>query len=317
MGGRRGGAAGAAVAAAAVSAGPRHRLEGWLVAGLARALAAGPWRRGRAAGERLGDAARALGVRRAVAEDNLRAAFPERSAAARAAILREHYRELGRVVAEYARLEALARDPFGTAVAEMRGAAHLAEARAAGRGAVLLSGHFSNFELMAATIARTHPVDLVVRPMSNPRVEAWIAERRRRAGFGLMDAATGLRAVYAALRAGRFVAMLADQDARAAGVFVPFLGRPASTPVGPARLALATGAPVIMGFALRRADGRLDIEVDAPLPRPEPGAPDATERLTAAHVARLEARVRERPELWFWLHRRWKTRPAAPVAGEG
>ncbi len=290
-------------------------FEALVVRGLIAGLRTMSWRRALALGERLGGLARALGLRRRVAEENLARAFPERTAAERAAILREHYRELGRVVAEYARLAELARTPRGQVVAEVRGEEHLERAR--GRGAILLTGHYSSFELLGACIGQSHPLDVVARPLSNPRVEALIARERRAAGIGVISADTEARRVYQALRAGRWVAMVADQDARRHGAFVPFLGRPASTTTGPARLALATGAPIIMGFVTRRADGRLELEVERPLDSPEPGAVDAALVLTARHVARLEAWVRKRPELWFWLHRRWKTAPPAPGARAG
>jgi KDO2-lipid IV(A) lauroyltransferase len=118
-----------------------------------------------------------------------------------------------------------------------------------------------------------------------------------------------MRGAFAALRANRWVAMLADQDARRHGVFVPFFGRSASTPVGPAALALRAGAPIIMGFDRRLPDGRHRLVIEPPLEIENPEASDAALRLTAAHTARLEARVREQPPLWFWLHRRWKTSP--------
>ena len=126
----------------------------------------------------------------------------------------------------------------------------------AGRGAILMSGHYGNFELLGAFLGQTNPVDFVVRPLSNAGVESLIDRERERAGVGRIPASVGARRIYEALRANHWVAMLADQDARRAGVFVPFMGRLASTPVGPARIALATGAPVIMGFITRRADGR-------------------------------------------------------------
>jgi Kdo2-lipid IVA lauroyltransferase/acyltransferase len=129
------------------------------------------------------------------------------------------------------------------------------------------------------------------------------------------------RRVYETLRAGGWVCMLADQDARGAGVFVPFFGRPASTPAGPARIALKAGAPIVMGFVTRRADGRLALDLEPALERPAADDPDPVRTLTARHTAQLERRVRMRPEQWFWLHRRWKTRPpaeaAAPAARAG
>jgi KDO2-lipid IV(A) lauroyltransferase len=287
-----------------------HGVETWLVRSLAAGVRARSWERSLGPAARLGDLARVLGLRRHVAEDNLARAFPERSAAARAEILREHYRELGRVVAEYARLAELARAAPGRVVSAIRGGEHLDAAR--GRGAILLSGHFGNFELLAAVLAQRQPVDVVVRPLSNPGVEAMLARERMASGLGMIPAA-GIRRVYEALRAGRWVALLADQDARSHGAFVPFLGRPASTATGPARIALATRAPILMGFVTREPDGRMSLDVEPPLSPADPDAPDATFRLTALHAARLEARVRARPEMWFWLHRRWKTVP--PPAG--
>jgi len=287
-------------------------------AALARALAAGvralPWPASLAFGAGLGDFLGRLGLRRRVAEENLAHAFPERSAVERRSILREHYRELGRVAAEYARLGALARAAEGEVVAEIFGFEHLEWALARGRGAILLSGHFGNFELLGAHLTRYHPVDYVVRSMSNPHVERLIARERERAGVGRIRAETGARRVYQALRENRWVAMLADQDGGRHGVLVPFLGRPASTPLGPARIAIATGAPIVAGFAARRPDGRHTLVIEPPLVADDPRAADAAERLTARHVALLERWVRRRPESWLWLHRRWKTAPAAGMS---
>jgi KDO2-lipid IV(A) lauroyltransferase len=292
-------------------------LEALLVRALFAGMRSVSWRRSLAAGAALGDAAHALGLRRAVAADNLAHAFPERSVSERARILRAHYRELGRVSVEYARLDVLARAPAGEVVAEIHGFEHLDAARRAGRGAILMSGHFGNFELVGARLATLHPTAFVVRPLSNPRVEALIGARREAAGVGQISADRGVRRVYEALRENRWVALLADQDARRQGVFVPFLGRPASTAAGPARIALATGAPIIMGFAMRQPDGRHVLEIEPPLGIPDPGAADAALRLTALHAQRLERRVRERPDHWFWLHRRWKTAPAATAGKDG
>ena len=285
------------------------RAGSLLARGTVAGLRALSWERARAAGARLGDGVRGLGLRRRVAEENLALAFPQWTAAERERVLREHYRELGRVVAEYAHLDRLARAPLGEVFVETGGIEVLDPLR--GRGAILMSGHYSNFELMGAMLARLNPVDFLVKPLSNAGVERFIAGRRADAGVGCISTDEGTRGVYQALAAGRWVAILADQDAGRRGLFVPFFGRTASTAAGPARLSLKSGAPIVMGFAVRRPDGRIDVEVEGPLQVPDPGAPDAVARLTALHVAVLEARVRARPELWFWLHRRWKTRPPA------
>jgi KDO2-lipid IV(A) lauroyltransferase len=288
---------------------PGHALETLLVRGLCAGITTLSWKRALVAGAALGDGLRQIGLRREVARGNLEMALPERGPAEREAILRAHYRELGRVAAEYARLGSLARRPLGEIVAETRGLEHLLAARDLGRGVILMSGHYGNFELLGAFLGQINPVDIVVRPLKNAGVEALIDRERARAGVGRIPAGMGVRRIYEALRANHWVPMLADQDARRAGVFVPFMGRLASTPVGPARIALATGAPVIMGFVTRRADGRLELDIEPPLAIPDPDHPDAAQRLTAAHTARLEYWVRQRPEMWFWLHRRWKTLP--------
>lgn len=295
----------------------RYALEAALVRAMIAGTRALPWAASLEVGAALGDAAHALGIRRRIAEDNLARAFPEKSAGERAAILHAHYRELGRVVAEYARLGELACARAGAVLAEVRGLEHLERAAARGRGAILLSGHVGNIELYGAFLAQRHPVDFLVRALSNPRVEALLSRQRAAAGVGQISAAVGTRRAYRALRENRWVAVLADQDARRHGVFVPFMGIPASTALGPARMALATGAPIVTGFGFRRPDGRHELEIGPPLGEDpgagDPAAPDAAERLTALHVARLERWVRARPESWFWLHRRWKTAPPSPA----
>jgi Kdo2-lipid IVA lauroyltransferase/acyltransferase len=284
-------------------------LEALLVRGVAgwATTAPGAFRRGAA----LGDWARSLGLRRRVAEENLARAFPEKSASERRAILVEHYHELGRVAWEYPRLAALVRAKEREVVAEVRGVEHLEWARSLGRGVILLTGHYGNFELLGAWLGQRHPTDFLVKPLSNPRVEAMLAQWRQDAGIGSIPIGVGARRVFKALAQNRWVAMLADQDARRSGVFVPFFGTPASTPIGPAEIALRTGAPIVMGFGSRRPDGRHELDIQPPLAMPEGTGAAAVRALTAAHTAALEAWIRRQPEMWFWLHRRWKTTPPA------
>ena len=289
-----------------------HALEYALLRAVAGAAGLVGWRAAQTLGATLGALVGAIGIRRKVALDNLARAFPERSEAERRSILARHYREVGRVALVYPRLGALARAPAGQVIAAVRGEEHLVEARRGGRGVVLLSGHLGPFELLVAWLAQRHPIDIIVRPMNNPAVDAWVERVRVGAGLGVIRA-DAVRDVYAAIRGGRVVGMLADQDARRHGVFVPFLGTPASTPVGPARIALALKVPIITAFCLRRADGRLEMEIQPPLL--ETGDDEAAAlRLTARHTERLEEWVRRHPEMWFWLHRRWKTAPPEPIA---
>lgn len=294
-----------------------HRFETALAKVLRGGIRRAPWRTTLGWGVSLGETARAFGVRRRVAEQNLALAFPDRGVEERAAILDAHYHELGRVLVEYARLSDLVHAPPGEVVERVEGMEHLEAVRAGGRGALLLTGHFGNFELLGAWLGRMHPVDFVVQPMSNPGVDEMLARERERAGVGQIPIGGGVRGVLQSLAANRWVALVADQDARRHGVFVPFFGRPASTPVGPARIALRTGAPIVMGFAERLIDGRHRLRVLPPLVASDPTAPDAVRALTALHTAELERQVRARPEMWFWLHRRWKTSPDPLEVGAG
>jgi len=294
-----------------------HALEAGLVEAFAFGFRSLPWKSSVRAGARVGDVARMLGLRARVATDNLAHAFPDRDAAWRREILVAHYRELGRVVAEYTRLAELAHAGPGEVIAASPGIEHFERLRDSPKGAILMSGHYGNIELLGAWVGRTRRTSFVTRPLTNPAVDAWITRRRAEAGITPIPASVALRRAIEALRDGAWVAMLADQDARRHGVFVPFLGRPASTATGPAAIAVRARVPILMAFDVRRDDLRHEIHFEPPLEVEDPEAPDAVERLTARHVAVLERWVRQYPAMWFWLHRRWKTAPSHPVEDSG
>lgn len=286
-----------------------HALEALLARALRGLLRALPRRGALWLGSRLGDLARALGIRRQVARSNLALAFPERSARERERILAAHYRDLGMVLCEMARGRASSHAPAGEVVADTRGLEHLEAARRAGRGAILLTGHYGDFGLLGAWLGRTNPVDVFSQALSNPAVDALVTRICEEGDLRRVPLGHGLRQLVEGLRENRWALILSDQDAGRRGIFVPFMGRPCSTSPMPARLSLRTGAPIIMGFVTRRPDHRHEIELLPPLTIERPDAPDAVARLTALHTALLERRVREHPEMWFWLHRRWKTAP--------
>lgn len=294
-----------------------HRVQTTLLRLVAGVLAALPRRSALVLGAALGALLGALGVRRRVAAANLARAFPERDDAWRARVLREHYRELGRTAADYARLPRLVHGPEREVFASWRVDEAVSAAHAMGRGVILITGHFGHFELIGARIGRSLPVAFMVKPLSNPGAEAWLTALRHASGVETLTIGAGVRGAIQRLRAGGVVAMLADQDARRDGVFVPFFGVPASTPIGPAYLSLATGAPIVFGTCVRAADGRYDAVTLPPIvPAGDPRDPKAVLALTARHTALLEAAVREHPESWFWLHKRWKTAPPTGAGGE-
>ena len=294
-----------------------HRLEAFGARFLAASARALPRGAAFALGRAIGDGARRLGLRVDVARANLARAFPERTAGERESILRRAYTQAGMSAIELLRADP--RDYAGRV--KLVGVENIAAARRGGRGAVVVSGHFGAFELAVAAVTEAgQPVHMFVRAQSNPLVDALVVARRRRLGAGVVGhGRRGVGEALAILRQGGIVAVLADQDAGRDGVFVPFLGRPASTPPGPAEFALRAGASIVFGVAWRSDDGeRYEVTL---LPAIEParsGDHAADVRaLTAAHARALEHFVRLHPEQWLWTHRRWKTAPpdadAAPA----
>ena len=259
---------------------------------------------------------RPFGLRRAVVEAHLRASFPERDERWVRETAAAAYAHLGREGATLIRLSTLARERVVERT-EVEGLAAFLEAVEAGKGVVLVTGHFGNWEIGGAALAaRGVPIDGVAQRQSNPLFDRALVAARERLGMRVIERGRAPKLGLRALRAGRVLAFVADQDARRAGVFVPFFGRPASTHRGPALLALRTGAPLFLGTALRMPDGRYrirleEVEVD------RTGETDVdVQRLTAAFTARLEAAIRTAPEQYFWHHRRWKTPPPEePVVG--
>lgn len=191
----------------------------------------------------------------------------------------------------------------------VEGGEHFRTAAAQGRGVLILTAHYGNWELLAAAHGLTGlPLSIVTRPLDHPLLDDLAARFRRRSGAELIIKRQAVREVLQALRRQRMVGILLDQNAtRPEGVFVPFFGVPASTSKGLAVLALRTGAPVVPVFLRRDPDGRGHcMEVGAPIP-PPPDGNVATYTATFNQV--LEATIRRAPEQWLWMHARWRTQP--------
>jgi len=251
-----------------------------------------------------------IGVRRNVVASNLRIAFPDRPDAWRADLARESYTHLTRETIATL-LCAPGGQPAVLEQAVLEGGDLLSDALDTNRGVILLAGHLGNWELGAATIASSgFPFDAVARRQNNPLFNRAILEARARFGVNCIDRGDATRRSLESLRANRVLTLVADQDARDRGVFVPFFGRPASTPRGPAVFALRTGAPIFLMVPLRRPDDRLHVRVQ-PLPfEPTRNAEADMYEITALYVRELEAHIRTAPGQYLWHHRRWKTEPS-------
>ena len=253
---------------------------------------------------------RSLRYRREVVLAQLRWAFPDRDDASRRELAERVYEQLGTSLLEFMTLGDLGPERIRDRV-RLEGLEHLERFRAAGRGVLLTTGHFGNWELMGAALAAYgYPLGVVARSQSNPLVDALQNDVRRRAGMTVIKAAGSIRQLVRSLRDGGRVAMLPDVNAGDDGVFVPFLGRTASTPRGLAYFAWKLGCPIVPMYCVRQPDGTHVGHVTEPIePDPQQDETTAVQDLTRRHTERLEAFVRRHPDHWFWVHRRWKTRP--------
>lgn len=292
-----------------------HRLEYLAFRAAVAALRALPERWALGVGAALGwMAGSLLRLRRDVADRNLALAFPERDRRWRARVAAASYRNLGReAVASFL----FAGEPPERVVertGDAPGVERLLAAVRGGRGVVLLTGHLGNWELAGgAAAARGAPLAAVSVRQANRLIDAQVVRNRARLGISTIRRGNARREALQALREGRVVGLVADQDARGSGIFVDFLGRPASTARGPAVFALRAGAPLFLGtcLAVPGQAGRYRCEVEEVRFERTGDWDEDVRRLTAAHAAALAERVRRAPEQYFWQHRRWRTPPPA------
>jgi KDO2-lipid IV(A) lauroyltransferase len=246
------------------------------------------------------------------ARANLEFAFPQSTPQRRRALLGAMARHLGTTLGEIFWLSRASTESVDR-LCTISGLEHLEAAREAGRGAVLITAHCGNWELLNARLGTAGvPMTIAVREVYDPRIDAFATSLRRQFGAEVVPRGQNAgRRLVAALVENRVNGLLIDQDIwDIPGVFVPFFGRLAWTPSGAATLALKVGCPVVPAFIHRRPDGSHLAEVHPPLAAVDGGSEaERVQALTAAATAAIEQQVRAHPEQWVWMHRRWKTRP--------
>ena len=241
-------------------------------------------------------------LRRARAQ--LAAAYPDWSAREIGQTARAIFRHLGITFMEFLWLrnvdaEVLAR------TTTYEGIEHVTGRRS---GMVVLSGHCGNWEWAAHAIAAVAPLTTMQRQRNEPEINRLIKKLRGESNVSVIDrgAASAGREMIRALRDGRLLAFLIDQNIRAESVKVPFFGRPALTPIGPAKLAIRAEVPVVCIFDERTRDGKHVIRIHPPIVTSKDDDPIA---LTARITAVIEEEIRRRPQQWVWFHDRWRERP--------
>ena len=247
-----------------------------------------------------------------IAEDNLARAFPEWEDARRREVALGVYGHFGRALLDILWMARRKREEILRHV-EVAGAEHVEAARAAGRGALLVTAHVGNWELHGVAHGfLLGPIGVVARPLDNPALDARLCDFRRRPGNTVIYKQRALPQVLRLLRDNRAVAFLIDQNVQEGdGVFVDFFGRKAATTTVAAALALKTGCALIPTHTELGEDDRYRLVYEPPLALPPAGDRAADlQRLTQRLTSVIEGWVRRRPEQWLWLHRRWKTQPA-------
>ena len=256
-----------------------------------------------------------FGIRRAVVERQVRAAFPGLAEPEVLRIARASYESLGRTSIETAVLPAYSREQVMGMFDEVHGWDLVQDAQAAGKGVLIVSGHIGNWELGGSFVAaRGVPFEAVARGMENPLFDAYLTATRLKLGITVVHDSEAVRRVPRAIREGRTVGFLVDQGAAGlASTWVPFFGRFAKTPRGPAVFALRLGAPVIFAAAIRLPNNRYAMHLEEVRVARTGDREADVDAIVAGYTATLERWVRRYPEQYFWHHRRWKhQRPGTP-----
>jgi len=290
----------------------RHRVEYWAALGVLRILGILPRRLARAVCEVLALGSYYCWPRlRRVGLFNLRLAFPDWQDRERRRVLSRAFRNLGRMLADFASFPKLVRANIERLIV-YDGFEHFARAQAQDKGVIFLTAHFGNWELSSfAHSLYGHPLNFTVRAMDNPLLDALITRYRSLSGGRPVEKNDFARRALQALKQGEAVGVLMDTNMLPAeGVFVDLFGHLACTTTAPARLARKTGAGLVLGLAIWDANlGRYRLRFE-PVDWIAHDEAEEEIRLNTAHFTRLiEDNIRRYPDQWLWVHRRWKTRP--------
>ena len=283
----------------------------WLFIHVLRAL---PRRMARAFGVAIAAIAFvSLGRLRRVGRRNLEMAFPALPAAKREEILRQEYRHLGWLLAEFCQMSTYTQE-YASRFIRYQGLEHYLAARDRGKGVFVLTGHLGAWELSSFYHSLAgYPMGMVIRRLDNALVDAMVNAIRCQHGNRVLHKDEFARGLLTAMRAGETVGILMDTNMRPPqGVFVEFFGRQACTASGLARVALRTGAAVLPGFMVwEPAENKYVLHFGPELAFTRSGDAEA-DALAATQVcaAATEEWIRRYPDQWLWIHRRWKTRPA-------
>jgi KDO2-lipid IV(A) lauroyltransferase len=238
---------------------------------------------------------------------NLQAAFPLRSEAECRRIARGMFSHFGRLLTAFLKFSTMTPEAMLARVT-FEGEERVRAAHAQGKGVLLFTGHFGFWEINALVHAvAIRPMSVLARPLDNPLLHRLLEETRMRTGNAVIYRRGAIRRVLRALESNEAIAVLIDQHIHTAdAVYVDFFNRPAATTSALAALSLRTGAPVVPVFALPLPGGRFRMVYEHAVDAPPADDPEAVRELTQRCTDVLEMYVRRYPDLWLWMHRRWR-----------
>ena len=290
----------------------RYRFESFLARSVRWVVPVVPMAGVRAFGRAMGRLVYVVDAsHRRVALENLVDAFPGRTAKERKAMARAMFAHFGGLLLELIKFGTYSREQM-LAATETEGEERLHQAQARGRGILIFTGHFGYWELLAIAHAlRMEPMSVLARPLDNPYLHAVLEQVRTSTGNTVIYRQGAVRRMLRELAGGRVIGVLIDQHLHSPdAVYVGFFRRQAATTSALAALALRTGAPVIPVFALPLPHGRYRFIYEHPVDPPRADTPDAVREFTQRCTDVLEMYVRRYPDLWMWMHRRWRDRDA-------
>jgi KDO2-lipid IV(A) lauroyltransferase len=244
--------------------------------------------------------------------DSLTRAFPEKPQYEILEIVRRMYANLGMNLAEVFRLGKVT-DEFLRENIEFEDGEHVRAALLRNRGAVILTGHLGNWDLLAAIAPRLgYPLTVISKDIKNKGLNEYWMNIRQRFGVKFVPAHNSYRACLTALKKNELIGFILDQNMiKTEGVFVDFFGKTACTTPGLAYMSAQSGAPVVPVFMIRRENGRHLVKVLPLLDPPPNREPETIREFTQRYTKIIEDIIREYPDQWIWIHRRWKTVPMA------
>jgi len=247
---------------------------------------------------------------RLIAVHNLTRSFPEKPLNEILKIAKGSYESFALILAEFSEILYMNQDNLHRWI-RISGLNHYAEACRKGKGVLLFSAHFGNWEIGNAALAiTTNPLIFVYRILDSPFLEEGITHVRASCGNISLDKENAMRPMIRSLKKGATINLLIDQNVAVYdGIFVNFFGRPACTTSGLALLAMHTGAPVLPFFTTRMQNRKYLMEIGSEVRVSCSGDRNADVLENTQNFTKMiEDQIRKYPEQWFWLHQRWKTK---------